>query len=613
MIKLNLDKFKNYQKKTFLIFSDFVIIIFSILASYSLRLEEIYSLNEIDFRVFLLFLAVFYIVFFVNNIYQILIRYFDYFSINKIVKSIFWCFVILVPINFYLYKFIYFPRSISFIAVLIIGTLIISQRIFINFVINLKLKTKVEKKRTLIIGVNNFNIDLIKNIRQKLGDEKVEGLIDTKNLHKKRELNGIKIYKKSELNRIIEEKKINEIIIGKNSLTSKDKTSLFKKYENKNIRIKNLDFNKNKLSNYLNETIISNLNFFDIINRPKIKVKKTILEKKIKNKIILITGGGGSIGSELCLEILKHKPKKVFILDISELNLFNLINKIKEKKYNYKKIKPILGDCNDIFFLNNYFKKILIDDIYHAAAYKHVNLGEENPYAMIKNNIFATKTVVNFALKKGIKNFIFISSDKAVRPKSILGFSKKFGEKIIKSEFLNNKQYCKTKFTIVRFGNVIGSSGSVIPIFLDQIKRSMPLTVTHKSVKRYFMSISEAVQLVINASYLNKDNIKIYAINMGKQILIYDLAKRLIRLCGYTIKNKTNKHGDIPILITGLKKGEKLSEEISLGENLSKTSHSDIMLCNEKINILNIDKDLNKIQNLSFKNITKININNFSK
>ena len=194
--------------------------------------------------------------------------------------------------------------------------------------------------------------------------------------------------------------------------------------ENKNIRIKNLTDKKDYFHKF-NEPLTQNLNFFNIIDRPKITVDKKILINKIKNKNILVTGGGGSIGSELCLEILKHNPKILYILEISELNLFNLINKIKDRsKFDLKKIKPVLGDCNDEYFLNSFFKKRKIDELYHSAAYKHVNFGEENPYAMIKNNIFAKENnrICNF---KKIKNFIFISSDKA-NPKSILGYTKKF-------------------------------------------------------------------------------------------------------------------------------------------------------------------------------------------
>ena len=229
---------------------------------------------------------------------------------------------------------------------------------------------------------------------------------------------------------------------------------------------------------------------------------------------------------------------------------------------------------------------------------------------MIKNNVFGTKTIVDFSTAKKVKNFVFISSDKAVNPKSILGFTKKFGEKIVCDQLIKNKNKIKTNFTIVRFGNVIGSSGSVIPIFLNQIRQNKPLTVTHKKVKRYFMSISEAVQLVINASYLNKKGIKIYALNMGKQIYIKTIAQRIIRLSGQTFKDSKNPKGDVPLKIIGLKKGEKLSEEITLGNNLTKTNHPMIMECAEKLNPKKKDRYLKLIEN-ALKN-KRINKNTFN-
>ncbi len=607
MLKLNLNKLGNLKKRIFLVISDLIIIIISIFASYSLRLETLFSILEIDIRVYLIFFLTFFLIFHLNNIYQILLRYFDYFSIKKILKSVTICLFILVPVNFYFYQDFYFPRSISFIATIIIGILIILHRVLINFLINLN--SKSNDKNILVIGLNNQSISLIKNIRSNFNDNSVKAIIDTKNLYRKREINGISIYKKKDLDNLIKKFKINEIIVGNNSLSQIEFSKLFNRYEKSNIRIKKLNIKHEDVNEYLNQSTISLLNFFDIINRPKITVKKKILEKKIKNKTFLITGAGGSIGSELCIEILKHKPKKIFALEISEINLFNLLNKIKEKKYNLKNIKPILGDVSDDYFLKNYFKNKKIDEIYHASAYKHVSFGEENPYSMIKNNIFATNTIVDFSIKKKVKDFIFISSDKAVKPKSILGITKRFGEKIIQNEFLKNKKNIITNFTIVRFGNVIGSSGSVIPIFLKQISNNLPITVTHKKVKRYFMSISEAVQLVINASYINKKNLRIYALNMGKQVLIYDIAKRIIRLSGKTLKNKNNPKGDVSIKITGLKKGEKISEELTLGENLIKTSHKDIIQCDEKFSISNLDKELKKIKNTSFKKMLKIKTN----
>ena len=603
---------KNFIKKLILLSSDTLIIIISIWSAYSLRTEKFYSVFEIDLRVYILFFLVLIPVYYLNNIYKILLRYFDYYSINKIIKSTVISFLIIIPLNFFLYKIIYFPRSISLISSIIMILLVISHRIFINFLINLNLELRNSRNNILILGVDNNNINLIQNLRQNKSYGLVKGLIDDTNGNfSKRELNGIKIYKKKDLYKIIEKLSITELIIGNGKLKKKELTNLFDKLKNRNIRIKHLVKTKNYLDTLINESLISKLNFFDIINRPKIKVDNQILKANIKNKNILVTGGGGSIGSELCLEVLKHKPKKVFIMDISEINLFNIINKVKKNNlYNKEIVKPILGDCNDKNLINGYFDNINIDDIYHAAAYKHVNFGEENQYSMIKNNIFSTQTIVNFSIDKKIKNFIFISTDKAVNPSSILGYTKKIGEKITSNLFLENVNRIKTNFTIVRFGNVIGSSGSVIPIFLDQINQKVSLTLTHNKVKRYFMSISEAVQLVINASYLNNKGVKIYALDMGKQIYIREIAERIIRLSGYTVKGSKNRTGDISIKIVGLKKGEKLSEEIALGDNLKKTSHSMIFECKEKIDTIKLNQDLEIIKNkLNNKSFVKTNYN----
>jgi FlaA1/EpsC-like NDP-sugar epimerase len=591
---------KNLLKKLFLICSDIAIIIIGIWSAYSIRTEKFYSLLEIDFKVHVLFIVVLIPIFYINNIYQILLRYFDYHSVNRIIKSTILGMLLLMPVNFFLYKVIYFPRSISIISITIISILLILHRIIINFIISRNFQLNKTDNNILIFGINKNIVDLIKNLRAIPSYGVIKGLIDNKdNIFNKRELNGIKIYRENELEHLIKKLSITEIIIGNNILKKKEFFNLFHKSEYKNIRLKNLSGIKNYIGKFITDSTFSQVSFFDIIDRPKIKVDKKILKKNINNKNILITGGGGSIGGELCIEILKNNPKKIFILEMSEINLFNIINKIKEKKiYNNKIVKPILGDCNDKFFLENYFQNIIIDDVYHAAAYKHVSFGEKNQYSMIKNNVLGTKTMIDFSVAKKVKNFIFISSDKAVNPKSILGFTKKFGEQIVCDQLIKKKNKIKTNFTIIRFGNVIGSSGSVIPIFLNQIRQNKPLTVTHKKVKRYFMTISEAVQLVINASYLNKKGIKIYALNMGKQIYIKTIAERIIRLSGKTLKDSKNPKGDVPLKITGLQKGEKLSEEITLGNNLTKTNHPMIMECAEKLNAKKKDRYLKLIENI---------------
>jgi len=602
---LKIYNLSNLTKKVILLISDILIISFSIVAAFSLRLEKIYPIWSIDYRIFFVFFIVFISIFYFFNIYQILLRFFDNFSIIKIIKAVLLCQSILIIINFSTYNLFYFPRSISFIAPVLIGILVIIHRIILNYLIQTNKKDSKSFNNILIYGINDNTVSLLKNLRQTPSYGAVKGFIDLYGRYKKRELNGIKIYKDNNLNEIIENNFISEIIIGSKNFSKTKLKYLFDKLEHKNIRIINLSETNNYLKSFINKSLESKSNFFDIIDRPKIKVDNKILIKKIKNKNILVTGGGGSIGGELCLEILKHRPKKLYILELSEINLFNIINKIKLNfKYNKNTVKPILGDCTDRQFLMNHFGNLKIDDIYHASAYKHVGFGEENPYSIIKNNIFGTKNILEFAVLKKIKDFIFISSDKAVNPKSMLGFTKKFGEVMVNECSTINKRKIKTNFTIVRFGNVIGSSGSVIPTFISQIEKKTSLTVTNKNAKRYFMSILEAVQLVINSSFLNKKGIKIFALDMGEQIKIYDIAKRIIRLSGRTIKNTKNPKGDIPIKIIGLKKGEKISEEITLGKNLKKTNNPKIMMCDEKLNKFDINYNMNRIQEiLDSKNI----------
>ena len=600
----------NFEKKIILFLIDAFVIFISVNLAFTLRLEKLYPFWEINIFVYTVFFSIFFIVFYLNNVYRILLRYFDYHSIKQIVISIIYFQIFLILINLLVYENIYFPRSVSFIAPILICIFIILSRLIISFIINIKLKNN--NNNIMIIGVNNQTVKLVNNLRQNLDYGLVKCLLDESGKFKKRELNGVKIYKVSNLYSLIEKFNITEIIIGSKNFSKEKRITLFNKLENKNIRIKNIDL-KRFQNNIIEKSLEIKPSLFEVINRPKIVINKKIFSEQIRNKNILVTGGGGSIGSELTSEILKHKPKRLYIVDISELNLFNLIKRLKnEKKYNRKNLKIILGDCGDLNFLFNIFKNIKINEIYHAAAYKHVNFGEENPYSMIKNNVFGTKNIIDFSVQKNIKNFTFISSDKAVNPKSILGYSKKLGEKLIQNIKFSKLQK-KINFTIVRFGNVIGSSGSVIPIFLNQIEKKQSLTVTNKKVKRYFMSISEAVQLIINASYYNTKGIKIFALDMGEQLNIYDLAKRLIYLSGYTLRKKSNPNGDIKIKIIGLKKGEKLSEELVLGNNLKKTKNQKIMLCDEEIKKENLNYKLLKIKNILNKRLNVKELNKILK
>ena len=596
---MNSIKLNNFNKKIILIFGDLIIVTFAIVAAFSIRLEKIYLIQNIDYRIFLIFYLIFIAIFYVMKIYQILIRFFDIFSIKIILKAILILQVIIISINFIIYEEIYMPRSISFIAPIIIGFLIIIFRIILNYIINNHIKNINKINNILIIGINKNTVEFLNSVRQHPSYGIVKGFIDSSNQYRKRQINGIKIHKKENLDEIINKNHISEIIIDPQTFSKKDRDLLLTRFQNQNIRIITMG-NKNKFNfNLIRKSLESKIDFYDIVNRSEIELNKKIFNKIIRNKNFLITGGGGSIGKELCLQISQFNPKNIYIIENSEINLFNICQKIKLYKNNKVKIHPILADCSDKDFLIKRFLNIKIDYIYHAAAYKHVGYGELNPYSIIKNNIFGTLSVVQFAIIKKIKNFIFVSTDKAVNPKSLLGLTKKFGEIITHYYYKKIKQKVGYRFSVVRFGNVIGSSGSVIPIFLDQIKNNRPLTLTHKDVERYFMSIPEAIRLIIHSSSINL-GFNIFVLDMGKQIKIIDIAKRIIRLSGNTLRDIKNPKGDIAIKFIGLKKGEKLSEEISLGLKLKKTNHQKIKICEDKLNdnkmLIRIDS-IKKIMN----------------
>ena len=401
------------------------------------------------------------------------------------------------------------------------------------------------------------------------------------------------IISREDLKIIANKKKVPNIIVAIPSIKSNNLKKLFKELYKISLSVNNLPLKSELNTDKINLSDIQNSEFLHIFEK-----NNEILNNfysKLKNKKILVTGAGGSIGSELVYQLSRIVNKKIICLDFSELFLFNLKNNIG---LNQKKIKLVLGDINDEHLLKKIINNNQIDIIFHAAAYKHLNFLEDNGYQAIKNNILGTYNLINVTnkiTKKRVK-IINISTDKAVKPSSNLGISKRIGEILCQSHKDLNKS--KVKISTVRFGNVFGSTGSAINLFLEKINNGENINLTHKNVKRFFMSINEACNLVIAASQL-KDNFKIYILDMGKPIKINDLLKKIIK-----IKTDINKNFKIKIKETGLSKGEKLVEELSINKKI-KTNIERILEVKEPVYPL---KDVKKIienikKNLSHKNL----------
>ena len=292
-----------------------------------------------------------------------------------------------------------------------------------------------------------------------------------------------------------------------------------------------------------------------------------------------MTGAGGSIGSEISRQVSQNNPRKLILVDANEYALYAIKNELSIISPSTK-VYSILASVTNKNRMTEVYKAFKVDTIYHAAAYKHVPIVEENPFEAVFNNIIGTHACVQAAIDAEVETFVLISTDKAVRPTNIMGATKRFAEMILQSLSDQDDIKNKTRITMVRFGNVIGSSGSAIPLFQQQIKDGGPVTVTHSEVIRYFMSISEAAELVIQAGAMGKGG-DVFVLDMGEPVKIYELAKRLIRLSGMELKNEDNPDGDIEIIFTGLRPGEKLYEELLIGDNVSTTEHKRILRAEE--------------------------------
>ena len=317
----------------------------------------------------------------------------------------------------------------------------------------------------------------------------------------------------------------------------------------------------------------------ELLGREVIEAQSDLMKLAIKNKTILITGAGGSIGSELCRQVIQNMPKKLVLLEISEENLYKINEELLQIKKENIKIISILGSSSNFKLVSKTIKDNNIDIIFHAAAYKHVPIVELNPIEGIKNNIFSTVAVCEASVENHIEKLILISTDKSVRPTNIMGASKRVAELVIQAyaekesrKFNKDNKYKKTLFSMVRFGNVLGSSGSVVLKFKEQIKSGGPITLTDSNIIRYFMTIKEAAQLVIQSSVLSEGG-DIFLLDMGDPVKIYDLAKQMVNLSGLSIKNENNLEGDIEIISTGLRPGEKLYEELLIDAKAEKTNH----------------------------------------
>ncbi|MGO4993129.1 polysaccharide biosynthesis protein [Clostridium perfringens] len=424
-------------------------------------------------------------------------------------------------------------------------------------------------EKILIIGAGSCGQLIIEEIRkQNPIKQKVIGVIDDNPSKIGTYLRGIKILgNRNKIIAISEEKNIDLILIAMPSVDGKTKKEIIEICQSTRAKVKIIPGMYELIDGKVSLNRMRDIDLRDLLGREEVILDKQGIKDYIENKVVMVTGGGGSIGSELCRQIAKFSPKLLLILDIYENNAYELENELISNFKNLKE-KVLIASVRDEKRLENIFYEYKPQVIFHAAAHKHVPLMERNPEEAIKNNVIGTLNVAECAHKYGAERFVLISTDKAVNPTNVMGASKRMCEMIIQAIDKNSN----TEFVAVRFGNVLGSNGSVIPLFKKQIEKGGPVTLTHKKITRYFMLIPEAAQLVLQAGAYAKGG-EIFVLDMGNPVLIYDLAKDLIKLSGF------EPEVDIKIEITGLRPGEKLYEELLMDEEgLRKTSHEKIFI-----------------------------------
>ena len=395
-------------------------------------------------------------------------------------------------------------------------------------------------------------------------------------------LNGQPIYTPGDLPNLVSTFNISDVLLAMPSIGRKRRNEILGDMRSAHVSVRTLPSVTDLAQGKVSISDLRELDIDDLLGREPVVPNHILLSKNIVNKIVLVTGAGGSIGSELCRQILSVAPDTLLLIEQNEFALYAIHQELEEKLADSKiKLVPLLASVQDDQRMQEIMSTWKPHTVYHAAAYKHVPLVEHNPAEGIKNNVLGTLKAAKAAAENGVADFVLVSTDKAVRPTNIMGASKRLAEMVLQA-LEANQSFSKgsTKFTMVRFGNVLGSSGSVVPKFRQQIRDGGPITLTHPEITRYFMTVPEAAQLVIQAGAMAKGG-DVFVLDMGESVKIMDLALRMIELSGLTLKDAQNPDGDIGIEVTGLRPGEKLYEELLIGDNPKQTSHPRIMKANE--------------------------------
>jgi FlaA1/EpsC-like NDP-sugar epimerase len=570
-------------KRTITATVDFIAVVFSLWLAFSLRYGDMYLPAQSQWWIFLAAPVIAIPIFIKFGLYRAIIRYLGMQAIWTVVKATL-LYTIVFAVVVLMANVQGVPRTVygiqALLLLMIAGGSRLIARWWINSVEN-GLSHLVKNKKSvppiIIYGAGASGIQLAAALKQSYQYLPVAFIDDAVEFHKQH-INGLTVYPFTQLTHVIEKYNVADLLLAIPSISRNRRSEIIRLLEPYQLHVRTLPSLMDLADGKVNVSDIQEVEIADLLGREQVEPLKDLLQANITNKNVMVTGAGGSIGSELCRQIIKLQPSALVLYELNEFGLYAIEKELQSFAIDVP-IFTLLGNVQDQNRIESVCSRFKINTIYHAAAYKHVPMVEKNTTEGVRNNVFGTLACVKAAIASKVETFVLISTDKAVRPTNTMGATKRIAELVLQG-LAGEKT--DTKLTMVRFGNVLGSSGSVVPLFREQIANGGPITVTDPRIIRYFMSIPEAAELVIQAGAMGQGG-DVFVLDMGKPVQIVDLAKRMIHLSGYIEQDKEHPDGDIEIAYTGLRPGEKLYEELLIGENITDTNHSKIMRAEEKI------------------------------
>ena len=583
---------QRHNKRIITLIYDILAIFASLLAAHALRLDTLsFDIGSRELLSMITTATVTIVCFVKLGMYRAVLRYMMLPAIGYIFLSVLISAITLAVSGFFFQAFI--PRSVPFIYAGLATLTLGGPRLFIRTIYYHYYKR--QKPNVLIYGAGSTGRDLAYSLIQG-GEYHPVAILDDDTNKVGQIMFGIRVHHSSEFANIQSLYQPVKLLLAINNINKGKRLRLVEKLSTWPIEVQSVPSVEDIATGKAQATDVQDLDVADLLGRAPVDPDKELLRKNIIGKSVLVTGAGGSIGSELCRQILAQKPKTLVLFELNEYNLYKIDQELKSIKANIKgetEIITALGSVQNENRLFNIMTTYQVETVYHAAAYKHVPIVEDNIVEGVRNNVFGTLCCARAAIRSHVTNFTLISTDKAVRPTNIMGTTKRMAELVLQALADTDT---KTLFTMVRFGNVLGSSGSVVPLFKKQIRSGGPVTVTHPDIIRYFMLIPEAAQLVIQAGAMGRNG-QVFVLDMGEPVRIVDLAKRMIHLMGMKeFYDGNSDDGDIEIKFTGLRPGEKLYEELLIGDNVEGTSHQKIMTaCEDKLSWKEMEKLLKEL------------------